>query len=356
MLLKKKHALNVERLIAWYQRHHRPLPWRKTSNPYYIWVSEVMLQQTTVQTVIPYYQKFVRKFSSLSLLAKAPLEEVGSYWAGLGYYRRVKHLQESAQIIQKNKYFPKTYRELLKLPGFGPYTARAVSALAFGEKTVALDSNGIRVMARYTGFKQAWWDKTGRDFLQTEANRWVLSYPPALVNQALIELGALVCRAKQAKCLLCPLQDQCQAYRRNQIDSIPLKRKKKEAEIWFWEPVVFLKKERVALTPVHSLPVLKDYPLFPGPAFKRKVKPRQYDFRHLVTHHVIYVLPALVPHFILHKQTGVLGTKLGKKYATPIRGVLGRNVSWVKIKDLKKQNPSSLMQKVLKNVFYIQRV
>ena len=323
-----------QQLITWYQKHKRPLPWRNSPDPYRIWVSEVMLQQTQVSTVIPYYKKFLKKFSTLSALAKAPLEEVGPYWSGLGYYQRVKNLHKSAQMIQKDKYFPRTYKELLKLPGFGPYTSRAVSALAFGENTAVLDSNVIRVLSRYLGFKQAWWNKPGREFLQKSADKWVKGQDPALINQALMELGALVCGAKQAKCLLCPLHNHCRAYQKNQTEFIPLKRKKNQQEIWFWKPVVHRAKDQVALIKQHSLPVLKNYPLFPGPAVKRKPLPQQYDFIHFVTHHAIYVFPILT------------------KKSPSTHALWAKHVLWVKIKELKKQNPSSLIQKVLKSVFY----
>ena len=314
------------KLITWYQKHKRSLPWRNSSNPYHIWVSEVMLQQTTVKVVIPYYKKFLKKFSTLSKLAKADYEEVLPYWSGLGYYSRVKNLHKSAQIIKHNKYFPQTYKALLKLPGFGPYTARAVSALSFGEKTTVLDSNVIRVISRYQGFKTPWWSKAGWELLQQEANKWVIGQNPALINQALMELGALVCESQKPKCLLCPLQEKCYAYQQNQTSFIPLKQKKKDKEIWFWKPLIYKDRDRVALIKKHKLPVLKTYPVFPGLAVKRKVAPKQYRFIHPVTHHAIYVLP----------------------FKAQLKTALSAQLLWVKIKELKKQNPSSLLQKTLK--------
>ena len=120
-----------------------------------------MLQQTTVNAVIPYYKRFIEKFKTLESLAQTPLEEVIPYWAGLGYYSRVKNLHKASKMIYEKKSFPKTYKELLTFPGFGPYTARAVSALAFNEKTGVLDANVIRVLSRYTGFKDTWWSASG---------------------------------------------------------------------------------------------------------------------------------------------------------------------------------------------------
>ena len=350
------HHTSQSELIQWYKKNKRPLPWRtKKKNPYLIWVSEVMLQQTTVNTVIPYYKKFIKKFKTLEFLAKTPLEEVIPYWSGLGYYSRVKNLYKSAQIINKQKYFPRTYQELLKLPGFGPYTARAVSALAFNEKTGVLDANVIRVLARYLNFKKPWWNKKERDFLQKEVDQWMIKHPPAILNQALMELGSLVCTVGKPLCTACPLKKSCQALKYNQIHLIPLKKEKKAKEIWFWQPVLLIdrtgqewanselrlpveetkkhlknpnrtsiKENKIALTYHHSLPVLKNYPFFPGKAMRKKNPPKKYDFIHFITHHAIYVL-------------------VSKK--TPSSSL--PDVSWVSIKNLAKKNPSSLIKKIL---------
>ncbi|MDE0119554.1 MAG: A/G-specific adenine glycosylase [Bdellovibrionales bacterium] len=350
------HQTSQNQLIKWYRQNKRPLPWRKKKkNPYPIWVSEVMLQQTTVNTVIPYYKKFIKKFKTLESLAKTPLEEVIPYWAGLGYYSRVKNLHKSAQIISKKKSFPRTHQELLKLPGFGPYTARAVSALAFNEKTGVLDANVIRVLTRYLNFKKPWWNKQGREILQKEVDQWMVKYPSSILNQALMELGALVCTVGKPLCTACPLKKNCKALKHNQVHFIPLKKEKKEKEIWFWQPLVLIdrtsqkftpsklrlpleekktplknpnrmdiKKNKIALTHHHSLPVLKNYPLFPGKAIRKKVPPKRYDFIHSITHHVIYVLVS----------------KKAPSSSLP-------KVSWVPIKNLQKKNPSSLIKKIL---------
>lgn len=316
---------DINQLIKWYEKNKRPLPWRKKkTNPYHIWISEVMLQQTTVNTVIPYYKKFIEKFKTLESLAQTPLEEVIPYWAGLGYYSRVKNLHKSAQIIDQKKHFPKTYKELLKLPGFGPYTARAVSALAFNEKTGVLDANVIRVLSRYIGFKGVWWNTSGREVLQKEVDTWMKEKPPAILNQALMELGSLVCTAQNPMCLLCPLKKNCQALKYNLIESIPKKKKKKEKEVWVWKPSVLIQKNKIALVKNHCLPVLKNYPFFPGKALRKKTPPKHYDFIHSITHHTIYVLISKNPMDI--KQT----------------------LSWTNIKDLSKKNPSNLLKKILK--------
>ena len=194
----------VLELVKWYEQNKRPLPWRKKNkNPYFIWISEVMLQQTRVEAVIPYYKKFIQKFKTIKKLANTPLEEVLPYWSGLGYYSRVKNLHMAAKILDRKKYFPRSYKELIKLPGFGPYTARAVSAFAFEEKTAVLDANVIRLLSRFLAFSDPWWNPKGRDFLQRNANQWIKIKKPSVVNQALMELGALVCTAQKPLCLVC---------------------------------------------------------------------------------------------------------------------------------------------------------
>ena len=312
-------------LIKWYKKNKRTLPWRKKKrNPYHIWVSEVMLQQTTVNTVIPYYEKFIKKFKTLESLAQAPLEEVIPYWSGLGYYSRVKNMHKAAQIIYKKKYFPRTYKELITLPGFGPYTARAVSSLTFDEKTGVLDTNVIRVLTRYLGFKKTWWNKPARDTLQKEVDNWMLKKPPSILNQALMELGSLICTAQKPLCPICPLKQNCQAFKHNEIHLIPLRKTKKKKEIWLWKPTIHIKKNQIALTKKHSLPVLKNYPLFPGKAIKKKTPPKKYDFIHSITHYSIYVL---LSNKVSHNNKQAL--------------------SWINIKELQKKTPSSLIQKIL---------
>ncbi len=330
-----------QKLINWYQKNKRPLPWRKKQSPYRIWVSEVMLQQTTVRVVIPYYEKFIKKFKNLKALAEAPLEEVLSCWAGLGYYSRAKNMHKSARLIYAQKFFPKTYKELLKLPGFGPYTARAVSSLAFNEKTAVLDANVIRVMSRVTCFQKPWWDRQGRIFLQKQADQWMGRYPSSLMNQALMELGALICTARKPFCFICPLQKHCRAFAKTLAGKIPIPKKQKQKEIWLYRPRIFIKDSNIALTQNHPLPVLKNHPAFPGTALKKTSPPKKYDFVHFITHHAIYVR-LLRPYQKQAKSCDFL-PKSGEKPAfSPFL--------WIKPKEIKKQNPSSLMQKILKTL------
>ena len=321
--------ISQKRLLQWYKENKRILPWRECNNPYYIWISEVMLQQTTISAVIPYYKAFIKKFKTLKSLAQAPLEEVMPYWSGLGYYNRIKNLHLAAQMIHRQKIFPRNYRELLKFPGFGPYTARAVSSLAFNEKIGVLDTNVIRVLSRYYALKNPWWKTTERKKLQSLVDEWVKSTEPAMMNQALMELGALVCTNKEPLCSACPLNKACQAYKTKTFHLIPIKKIKKKKEIWLWKPIIYIKKRKIAfIKNMETLPFLKTHLVFPGQSLQKKQVPKTYHFIHFITHHTIYVQVQFI------KTINFENTKL----------------IWLTLPEIKKKSPSSLIQKVLRTM------
>lgn len=211
-----------EKLLAWYDKAKRDLPWRKdVSNPYHTWLSEIMLQQTTVATVIPYFHAFVKKWTTVQGLAKASLDEVLTEWQGLGYYSRARNLHQCAQRLAQE--FPSTEEELLKLPGIGPYTAAAIASIAFGQKTAAVDGNVVRVMSRYWALSIPKPVKEVKEKLKN----LLPNQRTGDFTQALMELGALVCRPKNPLCSSCPLQKDCQAYTLGEVDDFPLKQQKK---------------------------------------------------------------------------------------------------------------------------------
>lgn len=216
-------------LLAWYHRHKRNLPWRDETDPYRIWISEVMLQQTQVATVIPYYHRFLERFPTLTDLADASLEAVLKAWEGLGYYARARNLHRAArELVERHGgHFPTTYAGLRPLPGFGEYTAGAVASIAFGEAVPAVDGNVKRVLARLFAL--------GEDVSRGQAARQLREIAAALVDpaapgdwtQALMELGATVCLPQTPKCLLCPLNELCQARLLGLERALPLKPVKK---------------------------------------------------------------------------------------------------------------------------------
>ncbi|MBM3191992.1 MAG: A/G-specific adenine glycosylase [Chlamydiae bacterium] len=218
--------MDVEKLRRWFLLHKRDLPWRCHPTPYAVWISEVMLQQTQVQTVLEYYPRWMEKFPTLENLAKASLEEVIKAWEGLGYYSRARRLHQAAQemVAQYGGQFPSEALQLRKIPGLGPYTVNALLSFAFHQKAAAVDGNVARVIARYLG--------SSLDISQAKTQAAFRSYvddvlpekEPWVVMEALIELGALICK-KQPKCPLCPLRLQCKAYQEGKQELYPIKKK-----------------------------------------------------------------------------------------------------------------------------------
>lgn len=314
-----------KRLLDWYQKVFRPLPWRMHRDPYKIWISEVMLQQTTVQAVLPYYEKFLRQFPTLKSLAQADLQEVYAQWAGLGYYSRARNLHASAKVLHQQG-FPSTAQELLELPGFGPYTSRAVASLAFGEKVGVLDGNVIRVLSRYYGLSLQWWKTSARLQLQTLSDELAQCDEPHFVNQALMELGATVCTPKSPACLICPWQKNCVAYAENLTSTLPLMKPKEKFENWIWQPSLISKNDKLVLVQNESAPFLKGHWIFPGEFQKLEKKPKDYHLRHNITKYNIFV-------------------RLSVKKSTWTKK--SQEVQWVDPLEINKINPSSLLQKIL---------
>ncbi|MBN1270967.1 MAG: A/G-specific adenine glycosylase [Candidatus Aminicenantes bacterium] len=211
---KEAHIKKFRELLGdWYKNNQRNLPWRNTHDPYRIWISEIMLQQTTVPTVIPYFKRWMERFPAVESLATASLQEILTLWQGLGYYQRAKNLHKTALLITDSYggSFPRTWNELIKLPGIGPYTASAILSFAFGLPYPALDANVRRLVSRLQALKnksQSQTDKMIMDFLHPLFKEG----DPGLLNQALMELGSLICRPRNPLCLVCPVSRACLAY------------------------------------------------------------------------------------------------------------------------------------------------
>jgi A/G-specific adenine glycosylase len=215
-------------LISWFEKEQRDLPWRKDQDPYKVWVSEIMLQQTRVDTVIPYFNHFIEQFPTLEALAEADEEKVLKAWAGLGYYSRVRNLHAAVQEV-KEKYggeVPKTAEKFSKLKGVGPYTTGAVLSIAYGIPEPAVDGNVMRVLSRIF---LVWEDiaKAGTRKIFEEIVREIISHDnPSYFNQALMELGALICVPGKPACLLCPVQTHCRAFHEGVQSELPVKTRK----------------------------------------------------------------------------------------------------------------------------------
>jgi A/G-specific adenine glycosylase len=220
-----------KQLLTWFRQFQRDLPWRRTKDPYRIWISEIMLQQTRVAAVIPYYERFLRRFPDMRALAEAPQEEVLRLWSGLGYYSRARNLQKAAQQImaQHAGQFPGEEEAVLALSGIGPYTGAAILSIAFGAKHAVLDGNVARVLARLRAIRGDLRESRRWQSLQNIAQELLDPKAPGDWNQAMMELGAMICTPRAPQCLLCPVAKFCRARQLGDPESFPEKRKKREA-------------------------------------------------------------------------------------------------------------------------------
>jgi len=210
--------------MRWFDQNARDLPWRRTHDPYAVWISEIMLQQTQVKTVIPYYQRWMRELPTIAQFARARPERVLKLWEGLGYYRRVRLAQAAARLIIKQHAgrFPEAFDEVLALPGVGRYTAGAICSIAFDQPAPILDGNVIRVFSRLLGIAGDPRSKAVKTKLWRAAEALVIaSGDPARLNQAMMELGALICLPRQPRCPACPLRRDCLAWRRQRVEEFP---------------------------------------------------------------------------------------------------------------------------------------
>ena len=216
------------RLLAWYDKTKRNLPWRNTKDPYSIWVSEIMLQQTQVKTVIPYYERWIKTLPTIERLANASEQKILKLCEGVGYYSRAKNLKKSAQIIYKemNGKLPKTAKDLQNLPGIGRYTAGAISSIAFGLKAPVLDGNVKRVLSRLFCIKDNGATSASENRLWEKAGDLLPVRRPGDFNQALMELGATICIPKSPICQQCPVQTICKAFLTNRVKAFPPSKKK----------------------------------------------------------------------------------------------------------------------------------
>ncbi len=229
-------------LIHWYLQNKRDLPWRKTVNPYYIWLSEIILQQTRVNQGLAYYEKFVETFPTINDLANASEEKVLKLWQGLGYYSRARNLHFSAQYIinELNGKFPNTYKDLLKLKGVGDYTASAIASICFNEPCAVVDGNVFRVLARYFGINIPINSTEGIKTFKKLAIELLDVKNPATFNQAIMEFGAIQCKPKNPECTICPLQNSCKAFADKTIEILPFKDKKVSIKNRFFNYLVVI--------------------------------------------------------------------------------------------------------------------
>jgi len=242
--------MNFSRIILeWYNLNKRLLPWRNTKDPYLIWLSEIMLQQTRVAQGIPYYLRFVESFPEVRDLAEASEEQVLKLWQGLGYYSRARNLHATAKIITEkyNGKFPNTYKELIQLRGIGDYTASAIASICFDRPEAVVDGNVYRVLARYYGVDLPINSSEGISYFKELAKRVMDTKNIRDYNQGIMEFGALQCTPKNPDCGQCPLQESCVALATNTINDLPVKIKKNKVRNRYFNYLVFLDENKQTL-------------------------------------------------------------------------------------------------------------
>ena len=268
----RKRTLLQQRLLKWYDEHQRDLPWRNATDPYAVWISEVMLQQTQVQTVIPYYLKFLEHFPSIAALAKADTDVLLRLWAGLGYYSRARNLQKAARIIvgQFGGRFPQNYTEVLSLPGIGRYTAAAIVSIAFAQSYAVLDGNVSRVLARLLRISGDPKSSAVQSRLWAAAQQLLPATRPGDFNQAVMELGATVCSPRQPRCLLCPWTQECLARQQGLQKLLPEKARREKVRRSLQAAVVVRYRGRFLIVRRSGERLLKGFWEFPSTELRQK--------------------------------------------------------------------------------------
>jgi A/G-specific adenine glycosylase len=267
-----------KRLADWYKGNRRDLPWRKTRDPYAIWISEIMLQQTRVAAVIPYYQRFLARFPDVQALARAGEEEILALWSGLGYYSRARNMLKAARVVAQAGDFPDNYAAIRELPGIGDYTAAAIVSIAFDSPHAAVDGNVQRVAARISNNADV--------DAQALANQLLDRKHPGLWNQAVMELGAMVCLPREPVCYVCPIAKDCKAHRQGTQAHVPGKRVRPETIRLKTTLLAIRRRGKILITPSDRVKGFWDLPeVFRGACvgeylglFRHTILNRQYLF------------------------------------------------------------------------------
>ena len=322
----------AKRLLRWYGKHRRDLPWRRTKDPYAVWVSEIMLQQTRVETVLPYYHRFLARFPHVQALASASLNEVLKVWENLGYYARARNLHAAAREIAARGQgtLPATKEELLLLPGIGSYTAAAVASIAHGEAVPAVDGNVTRVLCRVFALQTALECSSTQNTIHALAETLIPPTAPGRFNQGLMDLGATLCTPKKPSCAPCPLKGLCLAEIQGMQETLPVRRRRrviphKEMIV----PVVFDTRDRILIVQRPFEGLLAGLWGFPSAEKKKRETVGQALRRALKEHLEIRLTkteaPVSVRHAYSHFKILAHAYPCRSAESRPIRG---RGLTW----------------------------
>jgi A/G-specific adenine glycosylase len=236
-----------EEIIEWYHKHKRDLPWRNTNDPYIIWLSEIIMQQTRVEQGMPYFNRFAEKYPTVKHFASATEEEILKLWQGLGYYSRGRNMhQTSREVMEEHAgYFPKNYDSLIRLKGIGEYTAAAISSFSSNEAKAVVDGNVFRLLSRYFGIDTPINTGKGKKIFTDLANELLDQTQAGTFNQAMMEFGSLQCKPKNPDCTVCPVQTSCEARLKNKINDLPVKLKSQKSKDRYFNYIIAIKNSKI---------------------------------------------------------------------------------------------------------------
>lgn len=343
-----------DRIINWYNKNKRDLPWRKIKDPYKIWLSEVILQQTRVNQGKNYYLNFISHYPNVRLLADAHEDEVLNLWKGLGYYSRARNLHKTAQIIYKEHkgQFPTSYNVILSLPGIGPYTAAAIMSFAYQQSYAVVDGNVFRVLSRYFGDKTEIDSSKGRKHFTEIADQLIDKMQPDDFNQAIMELGAVTCLPKRANCPSCPLNESCYAYLNKKVYDFPIKGKKiKKRTRYFYylhivnEHNIVMKKRKEKDIWQH----LFDFPLIENKEeikIENVIKEEAFQAIFKDTNYEITDVSAPIKHILTHQTIVARFIKITIKNSKNLQ-LKDNDLQWISLSDAKNIAIPRLIEKYL---------
>ncbi len=255
----------TEKLLVWYDTGKRFLPWTETKDPYKIWLSEIILQQTRVEQGTPYYYRFVKKYPTVFKLAAAPLDEILKLWEGLGYYSRARNLHHAAnEIVEKyNGKFPDNYPEVIQLKGIGKYTASAILSYAFALPYAAIDSNAIRIITRYFGIIDETSSISAKNNIELYAKKILDKKNSGIFNQAMMDFGSIICKPKNPECNQCLFNKNCFAFKNNMVELLPFKEKKLIRKTRYFNYLLFISQKNIVITKRNTKDIWKNLYQFP---------------------------------------------------------------------------------------------
>ena len=348
-------------LLHWYKENKRDLPWRQTGNPYKIWLSEVILQQTRVEQGLPYYERFVERFPDVKSLAQAQMEEVAKLWQGLGYYTRAQNLHEAAIQVCKdfNGEFPTVYHELMKLKGVGDYTASAVASISAGETVPAIDGNAYRVFSRLFVIEEPIDKPATRKIFRRVALDLMIGLPAGDFNQAVMELGARICKPRRPDCSSCPLLAFCPS-KTGKWENLPVKSKKKKLMEMNLHYLLFFNGDKVLMQRRGKTGLWKnltDFPSVENPP-EHRINPDNPNFIDKIREIwgaqqglEVFSKPEpyqwILSHALTHRRIKAEFWKIKMRGATILPS--GNDYFWIHIKDAPKQALPKIMEKFFVN-------